>query len=212
MKRTVAIPAKYLDAVTGQIRAGYDQQTLDALLDYDPQTLSEDELTKRLAEIAKLEGILADLAKYGDIDLTPDEVAAIEQEAADLAAAELAERPQRLNGHLDKVRYDTEQGGIVVAGITILTRDRDKTLINGKITQVLVLGLPDTDTFNFTLDGQEITMTVGQIKAIGVAIAQHVQNCIDAASAVRPSIANGTITTEQQVEDAFAAALQALLS
>lgn len=63
-----------------------------------------------------------------------------------------------------------------------------------------MLGLPDTDTFNFTLNGVEIQMTVGQVKAIGVAIANHVQYCIDAASSVRPSIANGTLTTEEEVE------------
>lgn len=83
--------------------------------------MSEYEQANRLADITKLEGILAELALYGDVDLTPEEIAEIEQEAADREAEELAARPLVLNAHLDKVRYDAEQGGIVVAGINILT-------------------------------------------------------------------------------------------
>lgn len=125
-------------------------------------------------------------------------------------SAAIANLPIRLNAYLDSIRYDREQGGINIGGLPVMTRDRDKTLITGKITEAMVLGLPDTDSFNFTMNGEEITMTIGTVKAIGVAIAQHVQRCIDAASDVRPAIADGTLTDEEQVAAAFEAAMAAL--
>lgn len=206
MKKTVAIPARFLDPATKTVKAGLDLQTLQALQDYDPLDMTPEEVIAREAEIASLTATLAELSKYGEVDMTPDEI----QDYNDRIAAEAATLPARLNNHLDSSRYAKEQGGITVGGVDILTRDRDKTLITGKIMEVMVLNLPDTDTFKFTLNGEEILMTVGQIKMIGVEIARHVQRTIDAASSVRPSIANGTLTTEQEVEDAFATTLAAL--
>ncbi len=206
MKKVVAIPARFLDPVTGAIKAGLDLQTLQALQDYDPLDMTPEEVAEREAEIAALSATLDELSKYGEVDLTPDEV----QEYNDSLAAEAAALPMRLNEYLDSRRYAKEQGGITVGGVDILTRDRDKTLITGKIMEVLVLNLPDTDTFKFHLNGEEIMMTVAQIKAIGIAISAHVQRTINAASAVRPSIFNGTLTTEEAVDDAFEAAFTAL--
>lgn len=111
--------------------------------------------------------------------------------------------------HLDETRWKKEQGGITVGGITIPTRDRDKILINGKITEVILKNLPDTHTFTFTLDGQDIVMTVGTLKAIGIAIAEHVQFTVDGSAVARPKIQNGTITNKDDVEAAFEAAYTA---
>lgn len=104
---------------------------------------------------------------------------------------------------LDQYRWEVETAGISVAGFNIPTRDRDKVLINGKITEILIKNLPDTDSFNFVLNGQDVEITVAQIKAIGVAIAEHVQSCVDAAATVRIGIESGAITDHQGVLAAF---------
>lgn len=115
-----------------------------------------------------------------------------------------------LVAYLDEYRWQKEQGGITVGGLPVLTRDRDKTLITGKITEALIKSTPDTDTFTFTLGGQDIVMTIGQLKQVGVAIAEHVQRTVDAAALVRPEIASGNLTTPEAVASAFDAAYQSL--
>lgn len=136
---------------------------------------------------------------YGLQPLTPDELAEIAQAEAD----ELAQRPSRLNNYLDDVRWQKEVGGINVGGIDILTRDRDKTLVTGKLVEVLLRNAPDEETFNFTLNGEEVDMSVGQLKTVGIEMTRHVQNCIDAAAVVRPAIADGTLSDEESVKEAF---------
>lgn len=116
-----------------------------------------------------------------------------------------------LNRHLDELRWQKEQGGITIGGISILTRDRDKLLINGKISYANQNSQLDTDTFTFTHDGGDFTMTIGQLRAIGNAIVEHVQRTIDAASQVRPLIANGTLASEADVAAAYEAAYQSLM-
>lgn len=139
------------------------------------------------------------------VDLTPEEIAAREAEASEGIV-------DTLLAYLDDVRWRREQGGVTVGGLDVLTRDRDKTLITGKITRALILGTPDTDTFTFTIGGADITITIGQLKVVGVAIADHVQRTIDAAAVVRPDIINGTLTTAEQVDAAFTAAYASLLT
>ncbi|MDP2206978.1 MAG: DUF4376 domain-containing protein [Alphaproteobacteria bacterium] len=115
-----------------------------------------------------------------------------------------------LMAHLDETRWQREVGGITVGGLPVLTRDRDKTLITGKITEALIKGTPDTDTFTFTLNGTDVQLTIGQLKAVGVAIAVHVQRTVDAAALVRPEIADDTLTTPEEIEAAFDAAYEAI--
>lgn len=108
-----------------------------------------------------------------------------------------------LVAYLDEYRWQKEQGGITVGGLPVLTRDRDKTLITGKITEALIKGTPDTDTFTFTLGGQDIIMTIGQLKMVGVAIAEHVQRTVDAAALVRSQVSSGGLLTVEAVSSAF---------
>lgn len=143
-------------------------------------------------------------------DMTPEEIAAREAEVEAEERAYLAARPATLAAYLQEYRWQREQGGITVGGLPVLTRDRDKTLITGKITEALIKSTPDTDTFTFTLGGQDIVMTIGQLKLVGVAIAEHVQRTVDAAALVRPEIASGDLTTPEAVASAFDAAYQSL--
>lgn len=108
-----------------------------------------------------------------------------------------------LMAHLDDVRWQREQGGITVGGLPVLTRDRDKTLITGKITEALIKGTPDADTFTFTLNGADVQLTIGQLKAVGVAIAEHVQRTVDAAALVRSQVSSGGLLTVEAVSSAF---------
>lgn len=147
--------------------------------------------------------------KYSE-ELSPDEIAAREADIAIEEQERLDALPSVLVAYLDEIRWQREQGGITVSGLPVLTRDRDKTLITGKITQALVLGLPDADAFTFTLAGQDVSMTIGQLKMVGVAIAEHVQRTVDAAALVRPEIMAGVLTTPDAVTAAFDAAYESL--
>lgn len=107
--------------------------------------------------------------------------------------------------YLEEYRWRKETGGITVSGLGIPTGDRDKLLITGKITQALLLGTPDSETFKFTLNGSVLDMTVGQVKAIGLAISAHVQKCIDTAGVARTAVlsAPNSFTTPESVESLF---------
>jgi len=109
---------------------------------------------------------------------------------------------------LDNHRWQVETGGISAGGMEIPTRDRDKILINGKITEIILKGLPDTEAFNFVLNGEDVQLTALQIKSIGVAIAEHVQKCVDAAGIVRQSIEDGSISDVEGVKSAFNAEME----
>lgn len=137
------------------------------------------------------------------------EVQITEQEEQALRVNINPNSKDKLEKYLDQIRYEAEQGGITVNGLDILTRDRDKVLINGKIAEAMIKGLPDTDSFTFALNGKDFDMTIGALKAVGVAIAEHVQATVDAASVVRPMIADGTVDTLEAVKTAFDAALEA---
>lgn len=91
MKKTVAIPAKFLHPVTRELR----------------QNLTEAEQQE--------------LQKFGDIPLTEDEVAAIEAEQAAREAAELAERPARLTAHLAEYAWRDEVSGTEYNGLPLRT-------------------------------------------------------------------------------------------
>lgn len=97
-------------------------------------------------------------------------------------------------------RWKTETGGVTFDGLTIPTRDRDKTLILGKIVSLDRQNAPDTDEFNFVLGGQTITITAGQIRDIGVLIEQHVQKTVDAQDQVVQNV-----SSYATIEDAIAA-------
>lgn len=107
--------------------------------------------------------------------------------------------------YLEEYRWRKETAGITVNGMTIPTGDRDKLLLTGKITEALLLGTPDSETFKFTLNGTVLDMTVGQVKAIGLAISAHVQKCIDTAGVARSAIvsAPNSFTTTESVESLF---------
>lgn len=124
--------------------------------------------------------------KWSERDMTPDEKEG---------------EKSRLKDHLEYVRWEVEQGGIQISEtVHIPTRDRDKILINGKITSCIMQKLPDEDTFDFTLNGQNILMTVAEIKAIGLAIEAHVQKTITVAGVVRGMISDETLTDKDAIE------------
>lgn len=108
-----------------------------------------------------------------------------------------------LLSYLDQYRWEVEQGGISIGGNIIPTRDRDKVLINGKVTGAMLKNSADEETFTFTLSGAEILMTIAEIKAIGLAISEHVQATIDTAAALRPLIEGGELDSREDIRAAF---------
>jgi hypothetical protein len=103
---------------------------------------------------------------------------------------------------LADVRWQSECGGIELNGIEVPTDDRSKLLINGAFNQAL---MQDDESFTrtFKISGAFVTLTNGQVIAIGHAIADHVQQCFEAEALVAAQIVAGTITALDQIEDAY---------
>lgn len=132
------------------------------------------------------------------VQMSEAEIAGRQAEEAAYAAGKLAKvlpayRDQKING------------GITVSGVFIATAESDRTLINGAVTRAL-LDANDTKTYPYyPTGGGTVTLTNAQYKAIGAAIAAHVQKCLD----VSESLDVSNYTTEQQIKDAFDAAYNA---
>jgi len=114
------------------------------------------------------------------VDLTPDE----QEEYDARQAAHAEELPIRLIAALAAHRYNVETGGISVGGMTVLTDDRSKLMIAGALSaaqrnQGFVTKWKTPDGF--------VTLTAGQIVAVGDAVANHVQKCFAAEAQVLES-------------------------
>ena len=112
-------------------------------------------------------------------------------------------------------RYETEQGGIMLSsGMPIRTDDRSQAKISGvmlaaKYPPVPVKAPPGGSGPAFTtkwhaVDGNVYPLDTPAIVAMSGELQLHIDQCFEAASAVLAGIADGTITTREQVDQAFA--------
>ncbi len=122
-----------------------------------------------------------------------DKIAAI-----DLATA----RKAALVTYAGMKRWQKETGGITVAGVPIATDDRSKLMITGARIAA------DADA-GFTTqwvgaDGNVYQLNATQVVAISNAVSAHGAACFSAFAGLATSIAAGTVTTNAQVDAAFA--------
>ena len=124
--------------------------------------------------------------------MTQEEITARQAEEAAWAVSRLA-------AVLPAYRYERENGGLTINGVTIPTDIATRTNLLG----AKELG---TSIQWKTVNGF-VTLTAQQISDIATAVGQHVQKCFSAEATVQANI--GNYTTEQQIMDAFDAAYSA---
>lgn len=117
------------------------------------------------------------------VDLTTEEQAAYD--AAQTAHQQGAQ--QRALSALARHRYKVETGGITVNGLTVLTDDRSKLMINGALAAA-------TQNPSFTTKWKTptgfVTVNATQIAGIATAVSAHVAKCFDAEATVAAEVAN----------------------
>jgi hypothetical protein len=108
-------------------------------------------------------------------------------------------------------RWLTEQGGLTVniaAGpIPIKTDDRSQAKINGVRIAALAEKLTGTTAWR-AADGNFYDLGAGDVDAISNALQVHIDQCFSTAQTLHAGIAGGTITTREQIDQAFAGSIQ----
>ena len=126
------------------------------------------------------------------IDLTPQEITARQNE-------ESAYRTSQVQAYLPAYRYQRENAGITVGGVTIPTDIATRTNLLG--AKALNTSITWKTPNGFVL------LTAEQIAAISTAVGQHVQKCFDAEAVVLSNL--HLYTNQAQVEAAFDTAYSA---
>lgn len=99
------------------------------------------------------------------------------------------------------VRYNKEAGGLLVSGMTVRTDRESQALINGAYAMALA---DSTFTTHWKVDSTTfVTLDANTMKAIGVAVGQHVSKCFTTEASTVAAILAGTITSAEQVDAAF---------
>lgn len=98
-------------------------------------------------------------------------------------------------------RWEREVSGTTLMGLTIATDDRSKILISG--ARQAADNDPDFTTQWKLPDGTFITLDADMIIAISDAALGHVASCFALEEQVNIQIANETITTKEQVDQAY---------
>jgi hypothetical protein len=108
-----------------------------------------------------------------------------------------------LMSYAKDARWRKEIGGINIGGVPIATDDRSKLMITGARIKA------DSDTQWSTewagADGATYTVTAPMMIAISNAVSDHVDHCFAVYATVKTAIDAGTITTNDQIDAAFAA-------
>lgn len=143
-----------------------------------------------VAEIRDEAGVLAGYEVRPDIDLNG------------YAAAEDARNKAALAAYAAARRYAVETGGITVNGQPIKTDRESQALITGAYN--LSLAVPDT-TIQFKTETSFVALSADDVKAIAIAVGQHVQAAFAKEAEVAAAINAGTITDTAGVDAAFAA-------
>jgi hypothetical protein len=134
------------------------------------------------------------------VPMTQEEITARQAEEAAWAVSKLA-------AVLPAYYFEKLNGGITVNGVFIATGPEDRNLIGGAVTRAVVQNNDALTHPYYPTGGGSVSLTNAQYKALGLAIAEHVQKCLDAEDTVQANI--GNYTTEQQIKDAFDAAYAA---
>ncbi|KAB2655872.1 DUF4376 domain-containing protein [Brucella tritici] len=99
-------------------------------------------------------------------------------------------------------RWEKEVGGIEINGLTVATDDRSKTMISG--ARVAAMANPEFTTAWKGAGGEFVPLDANAVIAISDAVLAHVSYCFATEAQVLAAIEGGSITTEAQIDAAFA--------
>lgn len=126
------------------------------------------------------------------------------EERAAQDASWKANKPERMAAQLSTITNRHINGGITIDGMFVATGTEDRALINGAVTRAVMDNDDAKEYPYYPAGGGKIMLTNAQFKAIGQAIAAHVQKCLDTEDAINPA----DYATIDEMEAAFVAALQ----
>lgn len=112
---------------------------------------------------------------------------------------------EELNANLTGRARELEAAGIVVDGMRVATDRESLALING--AHALVQAEPARVIDFDAIDGP-VHLNAAQVRTLALAVAGHVQAIFSARCAVRRLIADGSLSTFEQVGAALVASLQ----
>ncbi|MGY8661756.1 DUF4376 domain-containing protein [Bradyrhizobium sp. UFLA05-109] len=107
-----------------------------------------------------------------------------------------------LEAYAANVRWKTETTSLVVNGYVVGTDDRSKLMIIG--SRIAAENDPQFTTDWVTEDGRLVPIDKHQMIALSDGVQDHIRALFDIYSQVKAGIDGGTITTHQQIDDAFA--------
>ena len=114
-----------------------------------------------------------------------------------------------LKSILATYRWEVETAGIVYGGLPIRTDDRSKLLIEGAYAKALDENDPAI-LKKFKGPAGFVTIDNATLIAVSLEVATHVQKCFEAEADIDGQIDALTVTTDQEVKDAFDTAYAAL--
>ena len=103
-------------------------------------------------------------------------------------------------------RWEKEVGGITLSfGMPIKTNDRAQAKITGVYAAQQVN--PAVTTPWHAADGTVHQLTAAQIETMSIELLTHINNCFSISADVLAAIEEGTITTREEIDAAFGAAM-----
>lgn len=123
----------------------------------------------------------------------------IERQIADVEAQKASE----MATHLASYTMKRINEGVTVSGVFIATTETDRALINGAVTRALLDGDESKSYPYYPTGGGSVRLTNAQYKAVGRAIADHVQRCLDVENSISVSDFEDRESIEQAFDDAY---------
>lgn len=120
---------------------------------------------------------------------------------AAFAGLDLTDARPGLLAYAAKLRWQTEVGGIVVAGVPVATDDRSKLMVTG--ARVAAAADPNWVTVWHGADGGSYPIDASAIIAVSDAVQAHVNATFSAFAAVKSAIEAGSVTTTAEIDAAF---------
>lgn len=166
-----------------------------ALLSVSPRELEN--IVARISDAAR--GSLLYIPGQGE---EPGYLQYPEIHADEVLAMDKSDPRARLAAYAREMRWRKEVGGIIVGGVPVATDDRSKMMIIG--ARVAAAVDPAWQTVWQGADGNAYPVDAAAMLAISDAVHAHVNATFTTLSAVLSAIEVGQITTEEEVQAAFA--------
>lgn len=137
---------------------------------------------------------------HDDAALPPD--TALRRDLAEWTASggaitPYAAPPIDLYAYAAAKRWAVQSGGISVGGVSVDTGDASRSMIADAVAYVQAAG---GASIAFKATSGWVTLTSGEVVAIGLAVGAHVQACFAAERAIAAAISAGTVTTTAEID------------